>query len=51
LSVLLAIMDALDAHQNLSKRALNSETVQSGMLHLLLGHFGLYEALKEKAAG
>jgi type I restriction enzyme R subunit len=46
-----AIMDALDAHQNLSKRALNSETVQSGMLHLLLEHFGLYEALKEKAVG
>ena len=36
-----AIMDALDAHQNHSKRALNSDTVQSGMLHLLLEHFGI----------
>ena len=32
-------------------KALNSESVRDGMLEVLLRHIGLYEALREKAAG
>ena len=46
-----AIMSALDAHTSMSTKALNSELVRDGMLEVLLRHTGLYEALREKAAG
>jgi hypothetical protein len=35
----------------MSTKALNSESVRDGMLEVLLRHTGLYEALREKAAG
>ena len=40
-----------DAHTSMSTKALNSELVRDGMLEVLLRHTGLYEALREKAAG
>ncbi len=46
-----AIMDALDAHNPMSTQALNSPTVQSGMKDILLNHAGLWETLRDKAAG
>jgi type I restriction enzyme R subunit len=44
-----AIMDALAAHQTLSKQALDSERVRGGLKDVLLGPARLYEALREKA--
>lgn len=44
-------MGALDAHTDMSKQALNSATVQSGMKDILLNHAGLWESLRERAAG
>ena len=41
-----AIMDALDAHSDMSKQALGSETVQIGLLSILLNQSGLYEKLR-----
>ena len=41
-----AIMDAFDAHSDMSKQALNSETVQIGLLSILLNQSGLYEKLR-----
>lgn len=46
-----AIMGALDAHTLMSTQALNSATVQNGMKDILLNHAGLYETLRDKAAG
>ncbi len=46
-----AIMGALDAHTDMSKQALNSTTVQRGMKDILLNHAGLWESLRERAAG
>jgi hypothetical protein len=34
----------------MSKQALNSATVQSGMKDILLNHAGLWESLRERAA-
>jgi type I restriction enzyme R subunit len=42
-----AIIDALDAHTTMSKQALDSETVRSGLKDVLMGPAGLYEALRE----
>lgn len=46
-----AVMDALDAHTAMSTQALNSETVQSGILDILLNHARLWESLRDRAAG
>lgn len=49
-----AIMDAIiaayDAHENMSKQALNSETVRDGIKDILLGPAGLYEGLRDRGA-
>ena len=41
-----AIMNALDAHQEMSSQALNSEEVQTGLRDILLGPANLYEKLR-----
>jgi type I restriction enzyme R subunit len=43
-----SIMSALDAHNSMSTKALNSEAVRNGILDILLNHSGLYEALRDK---
>lgn len=43
-----AIMDALSAHTTMSKQALDSEKVRSGLKDILLGPARLYEALRGK---
>jgi len=45
-----AIMDALSAHSSLSRQALGSEKVRSGLKDVLLGPAQLYEALRERPA-
>lgn len=44
-----AIMDALTAHNTMSKQALESEKVRSGLRDILLGPAQLYEALRERS--
>ena len=44
-----AIMGALDAHNTMSKQALDSETVRRGIQGVLLGPARLYESLRERA--
>ena len=44
-----AIMDALDAHQTMSKQALDSAQVRDGLKSVLLGPAKLYEALRDRA--
>jgi type I restriction enzyme R subunit len=46
--ILYAIMDALAAHSTMSKQALESEKVRSGLKDVLLGPAQLYEALRAK---
>ena len=46
-----AIMDALAAHTTMSKQALESERVRSGLKDILLGPARLYEALRSRAGG
>ena len=41
-----AIMEALDAHQTMSKQALDSDKVRAGLKSILLGPAELYEALR-----
>lgn len=41
-------MDALSAHSSLSRQALGSEKVRSGLKDVLLGPAQLYEALRER---
>ena len=43
-----AIMDALSAHTNMSKQALDSERVRTGLKDILLGPAELYEALRRR---
>jgi type I restriction enzyme R subunit len=45
-----AVIGSFDAHGAMSKQMLSSKEVQSSVLALLLDHFGLWEALREKAA-
>jgi type I restriction enzyme R subunit len=45
-----AIIDALEAHTTMSKQALDSEQVRSGLKDVLLGPAQLYESLREQAA-
>ncbi len=44
-----AIMDALTAHNAMSKQALESERVRNGLREILLGPGQLYEALRSRA--
>ena len=46
-----AIMDAFAAHSTMSKQALDSEKVRSGLRDILLGPAQLYEALREQSEG
>ncbi len=48
--LLSAIMDALAAHNIMSKQALESERVRSGLRDILLGPAQLYEALRSRAS-
>ena len=43
-----AIIDAFAAHTTMSKQALDSEKVRSGLRDILLGPAQLYEALRSK---
>jgi len=43
-----AIMDAMAAHQNMSKQALNSESIRARILATLLGPGALWEALRAR---
>jgi type I restriction enzyme R subunit len=45
-----AIIEALDAHNAMSTKALNSESVKRGIKDILLNHTALWELLREKAA-
>lgn len=45
-----AVMDALAAHNTMSRQALDSEQVRSGLKDVLLGPARLYEALRERWA-
>jgi type I restriction enzyme, R subunit len=44
-----AIMDALAAHSTMSKQALESDKVRTGLKDILLGPGQLYEALRERS--
>jgi len=44
-----AIMNALDAHMEMSSQALNSEKIKQGLKDILLNHTNLYEALRERS--
>ncbi len=44
-----AIIEALDAHESMSKQALNSETVRVGIKDILLNHAKLWETLRAQA--
>jgi type I restriction enzyme R subunit len=46
--ILYAIMDALTAHSTMSKQALESDKVRSGLKDVLLGPAQLYEALRAR---
>jgi type I restriction enzyme R subunit len=46
-----AIMDAFAAHGTMSKQALDSEKVRSGLKDILLGPAQLYEALRAQSVG
>lgn len=41
-------MDALSAHQTMSRQALDSDKVRDGLKDILLGPAQLYEALRER---
>jgi len=43
-----AIMAAFEAHQSMSRQALESDRVRAGMKSILLGPVGLYESLREE---
>ena len=47
-ALLNAIMDALSAHNTMSKQALGSDKVREGLKDILLGPGQLYEALRER---
>lgn len=44
-----AIMDAMDAHSEMSRQALDSEKVRDGIRDILLNYAGLWEALRARA--
>ncbi|WP_417377921.1 hypothetical protein [Gimesia sp.] len=43
------IMNALDAHNEMSTRALNSEKIRQGLKDILLNHTNLYEKLRKRS--
>ena len=45
-----AYIEALDAHQSMSKQALDNPYVRAQMMDLLIEKFGLWEALRDRAA-
>ncbi|MDP1586912.1 MAG: type I restriction endonuclease [Prosthecobacter sp.] len=45
-----AIVDALDAHNAMSRKALDSEAVRKGLKNILLNHTSLWELLRGAAA-
>ncbi|GGP26842.1 type I restriction endonuclease subunit R [Silvimonas amylolytica] len=49
LAIMHAIMDALEAHTNMSTQALDSERIREGLKDTLLGPAQLYEALRMKS--
>lgn len=49
--ILNAVMESMEAQSELSTRALNSEEIREGLKRVLLNQLGLYEKLKERAAG
>lgn len=48
-AILIAIMDALEAHQSMSTQALGSERVRDGLKDILLGPAKLYESLRARS--
>jgi type I restriction enzyme R subunit len=48
--ILNAVIDAFAANSSLSKQALDSEKVRTGLKEILLGPARLYEALREQGA-
>jgi type I restriction enzyme R subunit len=46
-----AIIEAMDAHQKMSQKAIDSLKVRAGLKDILLGPGKLYEALRERRAG
>jgi type I restriction enzyme R subunit len=51
IEIMNAVMDALAAHESMSKQALGSESVREGLKDVLLGPGQLYEALRERGTG
>ena len=47
--IISAIIDSMDAQEELSKRALNSVEIQTGLKRILLGKLDLYESLRSRA--
>jgi len=45
-----AIIASLDAHTDLSSKALSSESIQQGLLSILVGPVGLYDELRKRSA-
>ena len=45
-----AIIASLDAHTDLSSKALSSELIQQGLLDILVGPAGLYDQLRKRSA-
>ncbi|CAI8160473.1 MAG: Type I restriction enzyme EcoR124II R protein [Prochlorococcus marinus str. MIT 9215] len=45
-----AYIEALDAHQTMSKQAIDNPYVRTQMMELLIDKFGLWEALRDRAA-
>jgi type I restriction enzyme R subunit len=45
-----AIIASLDAHTELSSKALSSELIQQGLLNILVGSAGLYDELRKRSA-
>ena len=45
-----AYLEALDAHQSMSKQALDNPYARAQMMELLIEKFGLWEALRDRAA-
>ena len=46
-----AIIEALEAHELMSRQALNSVVVRRGIKDVLLNHAGLWQALRNRAGG
>lgn len=46
-----AVMESMDVQAVLGARALNSMFIREGLKIVLLNHLGLYEKLRERAAG